>query len=142
MSDPLGLKLLTYLRLNLSHLSQNKFSHNFRDTLNLCVFAVLVWKQQIITFCIYKIIKTTDHYILHSLHKEWRFPLRISVVNVTKSAEIRNGKLHFLCSGCQNFVLIRSNFLKRIFETNVEFTNINNLNPDIITAFWLKKTKP
>ena len=45
-----------------------------------------------------------------SLHKKWRFPLRISSVNVTKSAnpetanlvtlteEILNGKLHFLCS--------------------------------------------
>ena len=42
------------------------------------------------------------------LHKNWSFPLRISSVNVTKSAvpadlvtfteEILNGKLHFLCS--------------------------------------------
>ena len=38
----------------------------------------------------------------HSLHKKWSFPLRISSVNVTKSAvlctfteEILNGKLHF-----------------------------------------------
>ena len=45
-----------------------------------------------------------------SLHKKWSFPLRISSVNVTKSAvscgfgpfteEILNGKLHFLCSAC------------------------------------------
>ena len=44
-----------------------------------------------------------------TLHKKWSFPLRISSVNVTKSAqktadlvtftgEILNGKLHFLCS--------------------------------------------
>ena len=47
-----------------------------------------------------------------SLHKKWRFPLRISSVNVTKSAvscylvtftvELLNGKFDFcfLCSGC------------------------------------------
>ena len=44
-----------------------------------------------------------------TLNKKWSFPLRISSVNVTKSAgngqdlvtfteEIRNGKLYFLCS--------------------------------------------
>ena len=32
------------------------------------------------------------------LQKKWSFPLRISSVNVTKSAVICNGKLHFLCS--------------------------------------------
>ena len=41
---------------------------------------------------------------LWALHKWWSFPLRISLVNVTKSArncnkEILNGKLHFLYSG-------------------------------------------
>ena len=38
-----------------------------------------------------------------SLHKEWRFPLRVSSVNVTicdHTEEILNGKLHFLCSEC------------------------------------------
>ena len=35
--DPVGLKLLTRLRLNLSHLREHKFRHNFQDTLNpLC----------------------------------------------------------------------------------------------------------
>ena len=37
MHDPHGLKLLTRLRLNFSHLRAHKFRHNFRDTLNpLC----------------------------------------------------------------------------------------------------------
>ena len=41
---------------------------------------------------------------LWALHKWWSFPLRISLVNVTKSArncnkEILNGKLHFLYNG-------------------------------------------
>ena len=35
--NPVGLKLLTRLRLGLSHLNQHKFNHNFRDCLNpLC----------------------------------------------------------------------------------------------------------
>ena len=35
--NPAGLKLLTRLRLGLSHLNQNKFNHNFQDCLNpLC----------------------------------------------------------------------------------------------------------
>ena len=35
--DPIGLKFLTRLRLNLSHLREHKFRHNFQDTLNpLC----------------------------------------------------------------------------------------------------------
>ena len=32
--DPLGIKLLTRLRLDFSHLREHKFRHNFRDTLN------------------------------------------------------------------------------------------------------------
>ena len=35
--DPIGLLLLTRLRLRFSHLREHKFRHNFRDTLNpLC----------------------------------------------------------------------------------------------------------
>ena len=35
--NPVGLKLLTRLRLGLSHLNQHKFDHNFQDCLNpLC----------------------------------------------------------------------------------------------------------
>ena len=35
--DPLGIKLLTRLRLGFSHLSEHKFRHNFADSLNpLC----------------------------------------------------------------------------------------------------------
>ena len=35
--DPLGIKLLTRIRLGLSHLREHKFRHNFQDTINpLC----------------------------------------------------------------------------------------------------------
>ena len=37
VNDYVGLKLLTRLRLNLSHLYEHKFRHNFQDTVNtLC----------------------------------------------------------------------------------------------------------
>ena len=50
--DPIGLKLLTRLRLNLSHLREHKFRHNFQYTLNpLCSCKNLE-------------TETTDHYLL------------------------------------------------------------------------------
>ena len=36
VSDSLGIKLLTRLRLGLSHLREHNFNHNFQDTINLC----------------------------------------------------------------------------------------------------------
>ena len=49
--DPVGLKLLTRLRVNLSHLREHKFRHNFLDTLNpLC--------------CCSLEIESTNHYPL------------------------------------------------------------------------------
>ena len=50
--DPTGLKFLTRLRLNFSHLREHKFRHNFQDTLNpLCN-------------CINLETETTGHYLL------------------------------------------------------------------------------
>ena len=34
INDPLGIKLLTKLRLSFSHLNEDKFRHNFRETVN------------------------------------------------------------------------------------------------------------
>ena len=49
--DPLGLKLLTRLRVNFSHLREHKFRHNFLDTINpLCSCSLE--------------IESTDHYLL------------------------------------------------------------------------------
>ena len=50
-----GLKLLTRLRLNLSHLNEHKFRHNFRDTLNpLCTCSLEP--------------ETSIHFLLHCPH--------------------------------------------------------------------------
>ena len=48
---PPGLKLITRLRLGLSHLRLHKFKHNFQDTLN--------------PICSCGTVKTTIHYLLH-----------------------------------------------------------------------------
>ena len=50
--NPIGIKLITRLRLGLSHLRDHKFKHNFLDWLNpIC--------------CCGKHIETTVHYFLH-----------------------------------------------------------------------------
>ena len=48
---PNGLKLITRLRLDLSHLRFHKFKHNFQDTLN--------------PICNCSTVETTVHYLLH-----------------------------------------------------------------------------
>ena len=52
--NPKGIKLVTRLRLRLSHLRENKFKHSFQDTLNpICSCGLDT--------------ETTSHYFLHSL---------------------------------------------------------------------------
>ena len=50
--DPIGLKLLTRLRLGFSHLNEHKFRHDFQDCLNLLCLCNLE-------------IEDTIHYLLH-----------------------------------------------------------------------------
>ena len=55
INNPHGLKLLTRLRLQLSHLREQKFKHNFQDTLNpLCDCSLN--------------IESTEHFFLHCLN--------------------------------------------------------------------------
>ena len=49
--NPKGLKLITRLRLGLSHLRFHKFKHSFQDTLN--------------SICTCDTVETTLHYLLH-----------------------------------------------------------------------------
>ena len=44
--DQVCIKLLTRLRLGLSHLSEHKFRHDFEDTLNRCALAASRPKQR------------------------------------------------------------------------------------------------
>ena len=76
--------------------------------------------QYNLLWCLFVELEHMQHRILH---KKWSFPLKISSVNVTKSAgncglvtvaeEIFNGKLHFLCCGIQHINLRSGNLLKR-----------------------------
>ena len=53
--DPIGLKLLTRLRLGFSHLNEHRFRHNFQDCMNpLCSCSLD--------------IEHTSHYLLHCHH--------------------------------------------------------------------------
>ena len=53
--DPLGLKLLTRLRLGLNHLNEHKFSHNFDSSINLLCSCSLE-------------VEPTKHFFLHCYH--------------------------------------------------------------------------
>ena len=63
--DPIGLKLLTRLRLGFSHLNEHKFRHNFQDCLNpLCLCSLE--------------IEDTIHYLLQCQYfSEHRIPFLI-----------------------------------------------------------------
>ena len=69
--NPAGLKLLTRLRLGLSHLNDYKFNHNFRDYINpLCSCSLTV--------------ENNVHFFLHCHH----FPLqRQTLINNIKSID-------------------------------------------------------
>ena len=63
--DPLGIKLLTRLRLDFSHLREHKFRHNFRDTLNpMCNCSLEP--------------ENTSHFLLHCYNYE---NLRLTLVS-------------------------------------------------------------
>ena len=68
--NPKGLKLLTRLRLSLSHLRDNKFKHSFQDSLNpICSCGTDV--------------ETTTHYLLHcSLFSDERLILISNIRNI------------------------------------------------------------
>ena len=73
VSDHYGLKLLTRLRLHLSHLNEHKFQHNFRDTINpLCSCSLEP--------------ETTTHFLLHCPHhNEHRQTLLDNLYNIDNS---------------------------------------------------------
>ena len=73
--NPMGLKLLTRLRLGCSHLSEHKFRHNFQNFLNpLCPCSLE--------------IEDTRHYLLHCHHfSHYRFDLIKRVKSVSNNFE-------------------------------------------------------
>ena len=86
-----------------------KRSKSHRLTPKLMIFLYMGFLQQQFMLQLNKNLRPAVKLsILVALHKKWSFPLRISSVNVTKSAETAdlvtfteemiNGTLHFLCS--------------------------------------------
>ena len=55
INNPVGLKLLTHLRLGLSHLNEHRFNHNFQNCINLLFSCSLE-------------IESTSHFLLHCHH--------------------------------------------------------------------------
>ena len=69
--NPLGLKLLTRLRLGLSHLNEHRFNHNFESCLNpLCTCSLEV--------------ESTTHFFLHCHHFN---AIRIALNNSLKGID-------------------------------------------------------
>ena len=69
--NPLGLKLITRLRLGLSHLNEHRFNHNFNDCINpLCTCSLD--------------IESTVHYFLHCNYYN---SARISLLNDLNSVD-------------------------------------------------------
>ena len=73
INNPYGLKLLTRLRLGLSHLRYHKFRHNFQDCVNqICTCGLE--------------IETTTHFLLHCpLFQSARQSLLINIKKIDES---------------------------------------------------------
>ena len=85
--DPPGLKLLTRLRLNLSHLREHKFRHNFLDTINpLCSCSLEV--------------ESTRHYLLRC-----PFYVHIRKILLDNIVELNGGISNFSDDNLINLLL-------------------------------------
>ena len=58
--DPVGVKMLTRLQLQFSHLNEHKFHHNFKDCMSPMCVAVLKEKQPVTFSCVANFLVTKD----------------------------------------------------------------------------------
>ena len=105
--DISGLKLLTHLRLNFSHLNEHKFRHNFKDTINpMCS-------------CGFK-PETSDHYLLRcKLYTGLRLDLLNDIYTINQSLKnfSEDQLVNVLLFGSENFTLDANvNILRRTIE--------------------------
>ena len=105
--DISGLKLLTRLRLNFSHLNEHKFRHNFKDTINpmcSCGFEP----------------ETTDHYLLRcKLYTGLRLDLLNEMYTINQSLKnfTEDQLVNVFLFGSENFTLdANANILRRKIE--------------------------
>ena len=104
--NPSGLKLLTRLRLGLSHLKDHKFNHNFKDCINpLCSCGLSV--------------ENSVHFFLHCRHFSLQ---RQTLMNNIKS--IDKDIINETDSDLVNILLFRSSkYQYHITNTNTQFFN-------------------
>ena len=105
--DISGLKSLTRLRLNFSHLNVHKFRHNIKDTINpmcSCCFEP----------------ETTDHYLLCcKLYTDLRLDLLNDIYTINQSLKnfSEDQLVNFLLFGSENFTLeTNGNILRHTIE--------------------------
>ena len=135
--DPIGLKLLTRLRLGLSHLNEPKFRHNFQGCLNLLCSCSLE-------------IEDTANYLLHGQHfSNHHYDLMNSVKSIIPNFEsfTDNNRIDILLYGDSRFdenknkIILEAtiNYLKKskrysgsFFEYNFPFVVIFPFKPIIL----------
>ena len=105
--DISGIKLLTLLRLNFSHLNEHKFWHNFKDTNNpicSCGFDS----------------ETTDHYLLRcKVYTDLRLDLLKDIYTLNQSLKnvSEDQLVNVLLFGSEHFTLDETaNILRRTIE--------------------------
>ena len=106
--DPIGIKLLTRLRLGFSHLREHKFRHNFRDTLNpMCVCSLQP--------------ENTSHYLLYCRnYDDSRHALMSDLLTIDSSILSLNDTnlAHLLLFGDKKYNLITN---QRILQATIKF---------------------
>ena len=120
--NPLGVQLLTILRLGLSHLNEHRFNHNFGSCINpLCTCTLEV--------------ESTTHFFLHchyyhNIRKTLLYDLKVLNINILKLFETTDLLLH----GEASFDKIQS---KMILTASINFI----VDSDRFTGsiFWYRK---
>ena len=108
INNPPGVRLLTRLRLGLSHLNEHRFNHNFEGCINpLCTCTLEV--------------ESTNHFFLHchyynNIRKTLLDDLRVINVNILKLSE--NALTDLLLYGDASFDKIRN---KMILTASIKF---------------------
>ena len=108
--DPIGLKFLTRLRLDFSHLNEHRFRHNFQDCLKpLCSYSLET--------------EDTKHYLLHCHHfSQHRIDLINSVIYIFAGFDslFDNTKKDLLLYGDSHFDVNKNKF---ILEATLFYSN-------------------
>ena len=117
IDNPYSLKLLTRLRLGLSHLRYHKFRHNFQDCINpICVCGLE--------------IETTTHLFLHCLFQSARQSLLINIKKIDESILRKHDEFisETLLYGDNKFDLsCNKSIISLTFEIIVSTKRFNNL---------------